>query len=94
MDLFVVHHIRQNESLRNPLAATGWTNVWTVEAEAMAHAGDAVAKLASGVAAGVRYLVRAVLALAAPAQRDVPVRVAARQQHVELAARNDDRAAA
>ena len=94
MDLFVVHHIRQNEGLRNRLALDAWTNVWTIEAEAMAHAGDSVAKLASGVAAGVRYLVRAIIALAAPAQRDVPVRVAARSQQIDLAARNDDRAAA
>lgn len=92
MDLFVVHHIRQNEGLRS--GNNGWTNVWTVEAEAMAHAGDSVAKLASGVAAGVRFLVRSLVALVAPAQADVPVRVATRQQHVELAARNDDRAAA
>lgn len=94
MDLFVVHHIRQNEGLRNPLAPNGWTNVWTVEAEAMAHAGDSIAKLAVGVAAGVHFLVRAIARLVAPAQLDVPVRVATRQQHVELAARNDDRAAA
>lgn len=94
MDLFVVHHIRQNEGFRNPLGPTSWTNVWTVEAEAMAHAGDSIGKLASGVVAGVRYLVRAVTSLVVPAQRDVQVRVATRQQHVELAARNDDRAAA
>lgn len=94
MDLFVVHHIRQNEGLRNRLSPDAWTNVWTIEAEAMAHAGDSIAKLASGVAAGVRYLVRAVIALVTPAQQDVPVRVAARSQHIELAARNDDRAAA
>lgn len=94
MDLFVVHHIRQNEGLRNPLAPNGWTNVWTVEAEAMAHAGDAIVKLAHGVAVGVHYLVRTIAGLVAPAQLDVPVRVATRQQHVELAARNDDRAAA
>jgi hypothetical protein len=94
MDLFVVHHIRQNEGLRNPLGPTSWTNVWTVEAEAMAHAGDSIAKLVGGAFAGVRFLVRALVSLVAPAQRDVQVRVATRQQRVELAARNDDRAAA
>jgi hypothetical protein len=94
MDLFVVHHIRQNEGLRNPLGPASWTNVWTVEAEAMAHAGDSIGKLAGGIVAGVRYLVRAIASLVAPADRDVQVRVATRQQHVELAARNDDRAAA
>lgn len=94
MDLFLVHHIRQNEGQRRHPLENGWTTAWTVEADAMAHAGDAVAKLAGSLIAGVRFLVRTVAALVAPAPLDVPVRVAARQQQVELAARNDDRAAA
>jgi hypothetical protein len=94
MDLFLMHHIRQNEGQRRHPLENGWTTAWTVEADAMAHAGDAVAKLVGSVFAGVRFLVRAVVALVAPAPLDVPVRVATCQQHLELAARNDDRAAA
>lgn len=93
MDIFVVHHIRQNQGYR-PLGPEAWTNVWLIEAEAMAQAGNSIAKLFGAIGAGAKALVRAAGRLLTAAPEAVPVRVATRRQHIDLAARNDDRAAA
>lgn len=92
MDLFLVEHIRQNDRLRR-VHPDGWIYSWTVEAETTRRAGEAVEFLINGLVRGVKAVVVAAFgALRGPTS--VPVRVAARRQHVDLAARNDDRAAA
>lgn len=89
MDLFIVHHIRQNEDFNR----AGWASSWSIEADTTRRAGEAIETLAIAVGRGVKALVLgAVDLLRGPTS--IPVRVAARQERVELAARNDDRAAA
>jgi hypothetical protein len=91
MDLFVVHYIRQNQDARRD----GWAAAWTIEADTTRRAGEAIETLAVAVGRGVKWLVvAAVDLLRGSTSTSIPVRVAARHQHVELAARNDDRAAA
>ncbi|MFN4283907.1 MAG: hypothetical protein ACK4NA_14825 [Alphaproteobacteria bacterium] len=90
MDLFLVEHIRENVRARH---GDGWLYVAAVEADTTRRAGAAIEFLALAVVRGVKALaVRAVAVLRGEGL--VPVRVAARQQRVDLAARNDDRAAA
>ena len=89
MDLFVVHYIRQSQDARRD----GWAAAWTIEADTTRRAGEAIETLAVAVGRGVKWLVVAAVDLLR-GSASIPVRVAARHQHVELAARNDDRAAA
>lgn len=92
MDLFLVEHIRQNDRLRR-VHPDGWTYSWAVEADTTRRAGEAVEFVIHAAFRGVKALFAAAFdALRGPTE--VPVRVAARRQHVDLAARNDDRAAA
>jgi len=89
MDLFIVHHIRQNEAFQRD----GWVAAWSIEADTTRRAGEAIETLAVAVGRGVTALILGAVGLLR-GPTSIPVRVAARQQRVELAARNDDRAAA
>ena len=93
MELFVVHHIRQNEGYPH-LNQDGWINAWAIEAEVTRRAGDSIALLFVSIARGVKALFSYAVKALAAAPVSIPVRVAARHERVELAARNDDRAAA
>ena len=89
MDLFIVHHIRQNEDF----SRAGWASSLSIEADTTRRAGEVIETLVLAVGRGVKALVLAAVDLLR-GPTSIPVRVATRQQRVELAARNDDRAAA
>lgn len=91
MDLYVVRQLPQTTILASQ--TNPWLYFAAIEAETTRRSGEAIELLAVGLARGVKALfVRAIAALRGEGL--VPVRVAARQQRVDLAARNDDRAAA
>ncbi|HEY4135796.1 MAG TPA: hypothetical protein VGO34_11340 [Alphaproteobacteria bacterium] len=93
MDLFVVHHIRQNQAYPH-VNQDGWINAWAIEAEVTRRAGDSVALLFVAAYRGLKALFSYAAKALSSGPVSVPVRVAARHERVELAARNDDRAAA